>query len=234
MAVAPEINKIGMLQLKAVSAAFEAPDEKARDGISKKLLDDIEPLVLSIFKKYATAGQSFWGPEEAAIFFGHYAEHFPHIEVTLATKEMAGKTKLKNDLEAIAMVQKLRPSFMRAGAAEGDAAQIRKMTNENTEKFEEQKKTTKEGMSKQLLSYQENKKERNEEAFKFLDANKDQKIEVSEFMAAMQPGGNKNFQLIGALGLDDGEKPLKTRSQGAACFWGICEIIDSIIRQSQR
>jgi len=206
MAVAPEIKEIGMVQLNSVSAVLEAPNAEARDELLKRLIDDIRPKVYSIFKHYDTAPpHGFWGPEEAAVFFGHYAEHYPHIEVTLVTKEIEGKAFLKMMLSAI-------EADLKAGTPE--AEEVRKQIDEKQEMFDEEKKTTRDRMTKQLLSYQENKKERNEEAFKFLDANGDQKIELSELMAAMQVDNKKNTELIGALGLSDGKEPLTKRGRG--------------------
>jgi len=210
MAVAPEILEIGMLQIGFVLFVFDSPSEEASEWILTKFLADIEPKVQQIFKHYDTAEpQGSWSPEEAAIFLGHYAENYPHILVALATKEMAAKAFLKIMLSAVEVDDKANTP-----EAEATRKEIEEGKEEMTKAMNEDKEKTREGMTKQLLSYQENKKARNEEAFKFLDANGDQKIDLSELMAAMQPNNEENTQLIGALGLDDGKKPL---TKGSGC-----------------
>jgi len=148
----------------------------------EKFVEDIKSQVYSLFKHYDTASNGFWGPEEAAAFFGHYAEHFPITDITVLRKENEGKAMIKMFSES------------------GDNSELQEAVDKGKQKIIDE-------MPQQLRSYQENKKARNDQAFKTLDTNGDNQIELSELVAAMTPNHPKRAELDKALGLKHGEAP---------------------------
>merc|ERR1719270_1557971 len=125
-------------------------------------------MIETLFKHYDASQQGFWTPAEAATFFSHFAHEWP----------LSDLQSLQNAAQAKATLA----AFTEPG---------HKMTEEEENGFkqmqaEEEKKVQTE-IAQKLANYLENKKDRDMEAFKFVDSNSDGKIDLSELVAALTP-----------------------------------------------
>jgi len=144
----------------------------------------LSPLIKKSFGWHDKDGSGVLEFDEGIIFFSNYAGFLPQYfkDVALMTTLASGKTLEKQMKKAMGGV-----------AAKAMATQIKAT-------IDEQLKDLDADLDEQMIDYLANADDRQLAAWKVMDTNDDNKIQESEVLSCLIPGGLKNLAFMSALG----------------------------------
>jgi len=209
MAAAPQIKEIGAATLAAMAEALQEFDKSTEAKclgitLNKQTMDkcmaDAQPQMEALFEHYDTCQQGYWTEIEAATFFGHFATAWPLAEF----QNMEKQAQFKMVMNFVGLER----------GPEGKQEEFEQVKLEELKKLQSALQSD---LDKQSSEYFKNKEARDTQAFKFVDSNRDGRIALSELTAALTPSHEKHKEMIGALGLLAGEKPVKFRGDPTTC-----------------
>jgi len=171
-------------QEKLMAIAMD-PEAKTKMAEESKAWFDAEakPLLEKSFKFHDTKNTDVLDKEEAAVFFTHLVQE---------------DTDFAQAVSALTIEAGVKMSMGMLGSLSEEERE--KIKPQLEEQMKQQIEASQAEVQKKEDAYKANKSDLDAAAFKVLDTNKDGTLQLSEFLAAFEPGSSKNVDLHVALG----------------------------------